>query len=89
MTLHRNELFIFGGMNEEHAVVDDLAKLEFVEEGTQPNEPCEECRLHLASTTSTKTLTITYPLISTGFYYNLALEVVFPFRAVEILTEVA
>lgn len=27
MTLHRNELFIFGGMNEKHAVVDDLAKL--------------------------------------------------------------
>jgi hypothetical protein len=32
---------------------------------------------------------VTAPLLSTGFYYNLALEVAFPFRAVEIITEVA
>jgi hypothetical protein len=44
LTMHRNELFIFGGMNEEHAVVDDLAKLEFIEDQQQPSEPCEDCR---------------------------------------------
>jgi hypothetical protein len=44
--------------------------------------------MHLAPP-DCRPLTQAYPLISTGFYYNLALEVSFPFRAVEIITEVA
>jgi hypothetical protein len=35
VSLHRNELFIFGGMNDEHVVIDELAKLEFIEDKHQ------------------------------------------------------
>lgn len=44
LALHRNELLIFGGMNEEHAVLSDLVKLEFLQE-TQPQSLiCEQCQ---------------------------------------------
>lgn len=44
ISLHRNELLIFGGMNEEHAVLSDLVKLEFLQETQPQSQICEQCQ---------------------------------------------
>jgi hypothetical protein len=45
MSLHKNEIYIFGGMNEEHTALDGLAKLEFDEDTKINDEICKKCLL--------------------------------------------
>lgn len=77
MSLHRNEIFIFGGMNEEHTSLDGLAKLEFDEDTNISEEECRRCLNEEKGGSE-----FNEPMISLGFYHSLAMEIGLPFKAI-------
>lgn len=90
---HGHELFLFGGFgsfSEQHAVIDELAKLEFLPAPPRHPDVCDTCerehelRQIIRHAASSRELTI-----STGFLYNLSQEIAFPFRAVELIVDAA
>ena len=78
MSLHKNEIYIFGGMNEEHTSLDGLAKLEFDEDTKINEELCKKCLLNDGK----RVKEINEPMISLGFYHSLAMEIGLPFKAI-------
>lgn len=88
-----HELFLFGGfgkLSEQHAVIDELAKLEFLPAPPRHPDVCDTCerehelRQIIRHAAASRELTL-----SAGFLYNCAQEIASPFKAVHLIVDAA
>ena len=75
LAVNKNEVYIFGGFNEDHKVIEGLTKLELLHEEKPELNLCIDC-LTPSQTTQREIA------IMGGFLHGLALELAFPFKAI-------
>jgi hypothetical protein len=86
-TSHRQELYLFGGFDQDNAICNTLTRLEYTPPSSTPLALCQRC---LGEDGKPHSLAGERAVdLSVGFLHSLALDIGFPFRAIDLIVDVA